>query len=371
MSLPHWPAVSSSVHRPQRNESSSTSLDTPHSDQAAALTVQDYHYQQGQEEQQAGDRKQHQQQQHNESLHENETDEAAKRGMQKQTLSPFFVLVKDVKSREFYHPTVHYIFADDDDAIVTEAAVRSAEESAAVIPPATSASHEPDPATSYKFHTHSHDDEPTNDEEHDHISQSSRPSLLPPPTPGVQEHYIILDVALTTNMSSISDRDASQNLFTTAQQQQTSSHSLSQQRSSTSKPAQQLAYSSSRQSQTSPQFQIVSAKSLSPTFQILDTRLSIAPTLASSSPDEGSPTTASAFSEPDAHNVMLQIHGTPGIPIEKETSEEKPHGGSSTMKRSGLEEMMAQLKVRMEELNRVVEMAGDESVVMDERDEET
>ncbi|MCJ1481347.1 hypothetical protein MMC06_001504 [Schaereria dolodes] len=41
------------------------------------------------------------------------------------SLSPFFTLIEDATTGEHYHPTVHYIFSDDDDAdLVTEAALR-------------------------------------------------------------------------------------------------------------------------------------------------------------------------------------------------------------------------------------------------------
>src|SRR5699024_8371064 len=42
-------------------------------------------------------------------------------------LNPFFTLIEDANTGEYHHPTVHYIFSDDDTDILTEAAVRSLE----------------------------------------------------------------------------------------------------------------------------------------------------------------------------------------------------------------------------------------------------
>lgn len=39
--------------------------------------------------------------------------------------NPFFTIVEDAATGEHYHPFVHYVFADDDPAIITAAAMRS------------------------------------------------------------------------------------------------------------------------------------------------------------------------------------------------------------------------------------------------------
>jgi hypothetical protein len=41
------------------------------------------------------------------------------------SFQPLFTLIEDPITREHHHPTVHYIFADDDNDIITEAALRS------------------------------------------------------------------------------------------------------------------------------------------------------------------------------------------------------------------------------------------------------
>ena len=74
-------------------------------------------------------------------------------------LRPFFTLISDTVSGEHHHPSVHYIFADDDEDIITAAALRSLQDTEV---------------------THSRDG---NDEEQTAASQDT------------QHHYIILDVA--------------------------------------------------------------------------------------------------------------------------------------------------------------------------------
>jgi hypothetical protein len=70
---------------------------------------------------------------------------------------PFFILIESLATSEHHHPTVHYIFADDDAEILTEAACRALAQ-----------------------------DDPQ------HVSQQE--DKLPAPVDGVREHYIILDV---------------------------------------------------------------------------------------------------------------------------------------------------------------------------------
>src|SRR5690242_4545073 len=48
--------------------------------------------------------------------------------LQQHNFQPFFTLIEDSTTREHFHPTVHYIFADDDADIITEAALRSIEQ---------------------------------------------------------------------------------------------------------------------------------------------------------------------------------------------------------------------------------------------------
>jgi hypothetical protein len=72
---------------------------------------------------------------------------------------PFFALIENPSNAEHHHPTVHYIFADDDADIITEAACRALAQ-----------------------------DEPQ------HVAEEGGKNELPVPVDFVREHYIILDV---------------------------------------------------------------------------------------------------------------------------------------------------------------------------------
>jgi hypothetical protein len=71
---------------------------------------------------------------------------------------PFFTLIESPFTSEHNHPTVHYIFADDDAEILTEAACRALVQ-----------------------------------EDTQHVSQEDV-DKLPAPVDGIREHYIFLDV---------------------------------------------------------------------------------------------------------------------------------------------------------------------------------
>lgn len=95
---------------------------------------------------------------------------------------PFFALIEDTVTNEHFHPTVHYIFADDEPDIVTEAACRSLELNA---------------------------DESTQESSNQQDEEEDQPaSRLPPPQAGVTEHYLILDVvpAASASTQQLSDR---------------------------------------------------------------------------------------------------------------------------------------------------------------------
>lgn len=72
---------------------------------------------------------------------------------------PFFTLIENPSTSEHHHPTVHYIFADDDAEIITEAACRAL----------------------------------ANDD-NQHTNQEDEEAKLPAAVEGVREHYILLDV---------------------------------------------------------------------------------------------------------------------------------------------------------------------------------
>ncbi|KAK6380161.1 hypothetical protein LTS17_005350 [Exophiala oligosperma] len=82
------------------------------------------------------------------------------------SFQPFFTLIEDSVTNEHHHPTVHYIFADDDSDIITEAACRSLQ----ILDPAQ--------RTAGGGPQHQEHEDPR----------------LPPPIAGVREQYLVLDV---------------------------------------------------------------------------------------------------------------------------------------------------------------------------------
>ncbi|KAF3040254.1 hypothetical protein E8E12_003211 [Didymella heteroderae] len=93
---------------------------------------------------------------------------------------PFFALVEDPTSGEHHHPYVHYVFADDDPVIVTAASMRGMGlDDTQYLPHDTPRAHD--------------DPDQVGEEETGHDSPVESP--LPPPIPGVREHYLIIDVA--------------------------------------------------------------------------------------------------------------------------------------------------------------------------------
>ncbi|KAF1817081.1 hypothetical protein P152DRAFT_453687 [Eremomyces bilateralis CBS 781.70] len=85
--------------------------------------------------------------------------------------NPFFSLIEDESSGEYHHPSVHYIFADDDHDVLVAAAMRSL-------------GTEPPPY-------------PPSDTEADSKGKArvrSRVPALPRPRPGVKERYVLVDV---------------------------------------------------------------------------------------------------------------------------------------------------------------------------------
>ena len=154
------------------------------------------------------------------------------------TFQPFFILIEDPITHEHHHPTVHYIFADDDPDIITDAACRSLEDTQDYAPPyaTTSAS--------------------TTD---DRDSQS-----LHPPVAEVKEHYLVLDVQPTATA--------------------TSTRSV------------QIQHAESTSTSTAPlplplpppaAYEVTQAHSLSSEWQVLRTKITQAPTIGDSPEDEG------------------------------------------------------------------------------------
>ncbi|KAL4758389.1 uncharacterized protein BDW70DRAFT_152529 [Aspergillus foveolatus] len=233
---------------------------------------------------------------------------------------PFFTLIEDTHTSEYYHPTVHYIFSDDDTDIVTEAALRSLEFEHDALP---------NPSTKGKSKAvHRH---PPRVGEHESEAQyeddnlTRKESFLPDPIPGVHDNYIILDI------DHVPPREG--NEYPAGMSPGT--HPQDQPQGPTPDIANPPI---TEQEQLPPQgqFRITSAHSLSPSWQILNTQLLPAPTFENSS------------KKPLNGGLMLQIQGTSGLPFgilgrDKEASGQR------------LEDMMDQFARRMEELRLVIE----------------
>ncbi|KAL2816271.1 hypothetical protein BJX63DRAFT_142231 [Aspergillus granulosus] len=232
-----------------------------------------------------------------------------------QTLShPFFTLIEDVHTSEYYHPTVHYIFSDDDNDIVTEAALRSLEAEQESLPN-TNAKGKSKVPGDYTRQLPLDETKGQYDEE----GHGRKESLLPDPIPGVRDNYIILDIdhipvpTEHTGAGSPDTQDAAQG--------------------DTKQPPQE-----GKQPSQPHQFTITSAHSLSPSWQILNTSLAPAPTFEANSSAE----------KPLNGGLMLQIQGTSGLPIGM-LGKDKERGSQR------LEDMMDQFARRLDELKLVIE----------------
>jgi hypothetical protein len=232
---------------------------------------------------------------------------------------PFFTLIEDANSSDYHHPTVHYIFSDDDAELMTEASLRVLEtgqhNATSALPQQRNDGEEGLDFTDHQSPHHLEDD---------------RPSLLPPPIPGVKERFIVLDVEQST--TAVGNPSSAPDALLAGTSAGTGTTVVS------SSPAQ-------RQQQQQPfGYRIVSAHSLTPDWQVLDASLSPAPTFDTPTGDQASV----------SNTLMLRIEGTTGyardIPVGKDRE------GQQT-----LEEMMEQFDKRMAELRRVIGTSGDYS----------
>jgi hypothetical protein len=107
-----------------------------------------------------------------------EQEESELRELDGSSFQPFFTLIEDTLTRTHHHPTVHYIFADDDTDIVSEAACRSLAQDDPLMTTATRLAGAVASLRQQELEAES----------------DQEPSRLPPATPGVREHYLLLDV---------------------------------------------------------------------------------------------------------------------------------------------------------------------------------
>lgn len=240
---------------------------------------------------------------------------------QQHQFQPFFTLIEDAHSADYLHPTVHYIFSDDDTDIVTEAALRSLEGEQDGTKAGTRDREE------HRLYRGRNNEGDIQDES----GQSSprKESLLPPPLPGVKDNYIILDVEETSVYR---------------QPQPTPETAEPGTRSLSTSPATQPPYP---QPQQQP-YRVTSAHSLTPSWQVLQTEVVPAPTFDNND-----------TSESVNGAMMLKIRGTAGLPTTIPTRE---RDGDREKGSQRLEEMMDQFAKRMGELRMVIEAGDRESL---------
>lgn len=233
---------------------------------------------------------------------------------------PFFTLIEDTHISEYYHPTVHYIFSDDDTDIVTEAVLRSLE------------SEQNSPANSKlkgkSKAPHQNLGDPEAEGAYEDGSPTRNQPQLPDPIPGVRDNYIILDIDRTPDAhgdlcpAGTSQEGRGQEQTAASSQPDNNNPSLNQQ----------------DQPLSSNNLRISSAHSLSPSWQVLDSQLLPAPTFENNASGE----------KPANGGLMLQIQGTPGLPVGA-LGRDKERGHQR------LEDMMDQFARRLDELKLVIE----------------
>ncbi|EFE44403.1 conserved hypothetical protein [Trichophyton verrucosum HKI 0517] len=212
---------------------------------------------------------------------------------------PLFTVIGDATSSEYFHPTVHYIFSDDDTSLITEAALRSLESN----------------------------NQRTSSWSTESISQKDKKKgKSAPKTKAASEQFIILDMEPT--YTNDNDTRAAGGEAKTTDAQETPVH-----------PAPQVFQD----------FKVTSAHSLSPSWQVINTSLSPAPNFDSSS---NSPTSTDRDG-----NTVLMIEGTSGLASDSTTVRQQTQQAPGQT----LEEMMDQFARRMEELKKVVEASGEHS----------
>ncbi|OCT46656.1 anaphase promoting complex subunit 11 [Cladophialophora carrionii] len=211
------------------------------------------------------------------------------------SFQPFFTLIEDSVTTEHYHPTVHYIFADDDTDMITEAALRSLE----VLDPSQRA-----------VGTHGQSQTQGHDADHGDSLNASR---LPPPVAGMREHYIVLDV-----------------------QSQAQPPPSAQQEDNSGTAASAFTY------------EVSSAHSLSAEWQVLRTSISTAPTIGDnpSAEDEGL-------------MLRIEGRGnTPGNIMGNERGKGKDADAEKEKEKETLEEMIERFQRRLEDVRMVIEAGG-------------
>lgn len=263
---------------------------------------------------------------------ENHIEEAQKRpDPSHPAFQPFFTLIEDAHTSDYYHPTVHYIFSDDDTDIVTEAALRSL----AAQQEALSDSKKDQIAQTQAPNIQDETEGPSDPD-------SGKTTLLPPPVPGVRENYLILDVEPSPSTPEVAPTNSISEPPAPSKGGGGGTKSLS------SSPANPSSLPPGHV-QPQPQYRITAAQSFSSRWQVLHTEVVPAPTFENSNSGES-----------PGQGLMLNIRGTGGSSVEVDTGD----------KERRLEEMMDQFAKRMSELQVVIDAAEAELKEEDREEEE-
>jgi hypothetical protein len=177
------------------------------------------------------------------------------------SFQPLFTLIEDPITREHHHPTVHYLFADDDNDIITDAACRS--------------------LADMNLEEGGSQSESREGERHEDTNADVG-TRLPPKKEGVREHYIVVDIAPS--------------------QPQASNTSTS---GFAPNEAKDKAVVGDANAQVT--FEVTSAYSLSSEWQVLRTSITQAPTIG----------------EADEDGLMLRIEGRGNTPPEAAGGKDK------------------------------------------------
>ncbi|OJZ81548.1 hypothetical protein ASPFODRAFT_51939 [Aspergillus luchuensis CBS 106.47] len=245
------------------------------------------------------------------------------------TFQPFFTLIEDANSSEYHHPTVHYIFSDDDTDIVTEAALRALESE-----PDLFAANGKGKSKPTQGHNRQDGDEQGTYPEDDEYAHQRKESLLPDPIPGVRDNYVILDIDYaspdgTHPETTVPNNDGGGGAASAHEAQGTGPPLPQQQQQ--------------QQQSSTHKYTVTSAHSLSPAWQVLNTQLVSAPTF------ENNNNNNSSGGQPPNGSLMLKIKGTAGLPMNM-PGKDKDRERSSQR----LEDMMDQFAKRLSELRQVI-----------------
>ncbi|KPI39762.1 uncharacterized protein AB675_3543 [Cyphellophora attinorum] len=222
---------------------------------------------------------------------------------------PFFTLIEDTSTREHFHPTVHYIFADDEADIVTEAALRSLD---------TNRPRDSEDSATASAASQPTAQRPAREED------EARP-YFPAARSDVKEHYIVLDVQPVA-------------------QAPVSSPQLGPAEASTSASASaNVSNNSSTNPLSPPPYEVANAYSTSADWQVLRSSISQAPTLGENTAAE--------------EGLMLRIEGRGNTPTE-----------SAPGAVESIEEMIERFERGLEDVRLVLEAGSRETAVADERD---